>query len=125
MAARERIEEGAPTNEELEAKLRDRPDDLESLLVLGWDLYAYERYDDAVDVLQATRKKYPDDAEAGYALGLALKQIGRKDEARQAFQSALENLESNSGDIRSDMMRKLAGGQINLLDHGSWDINEL
>ncbi|MGA9533842.1 MAG: hypothetical protein WBR18_14075 [Anaerolineales bacterium] len=125
MATTERLEEGAPTIEELEAKVQDRPDALEPLRALGWDLYGYERFDEAVDVLQGARERFPDDAETCYALGLTLKKVGKENEARQAFQSALDILKTKPGEIRFDMMRKLAGGQINLLDHGSWDINEL
>lgn len=125
MATTERLAEGAPTIEELEAKLKDRPDALEPLRALGWDLYGYERYDEAVEVLQQARQKYPDDPETCYALGLTLKQVGENERARQAFQAAVDMLVDKPGGIRTDMMRKLAGGQINLIDHGSWDIHEL
>lgn len=125
MATKERLEESAPSAEELEASLKSPPDELEPLRALGWDLYGVERYQDAVDVLKRAHDRFPADAETCYALGLALKQAGDEQAARQAFQAALDNLADQEGVVRADMMRKLAGGQINLLDHGSWDIHKL
>jgi tetratricopeptide (TPR) repeat protein len=125
MATVDRLVQGAPTLDDLRARVQDEPGALEPMRALGWALYGLERYQEAVESLREAHRKYPDDAETGYALGLALKQVGEDQEARKAFETVLDHLDTLEGDIRSDMMKKLAKGQINVLDHGSWDIGQV
>lgn len=124
MAATSRLEEGAPGIDELRQRANQAPDELEPQRELGWALYGLDQTDEAIEILSALQNKYPDDVETSYALGLALKRAGRKQEAGQAFQRALDNLDSIENPARVEMLGKLTRGQINLLDHGSWDIRD-
>lgn len=125
MATTDRLEEGAPTIEELQQKVEEKPGELEPLRELGWALYGLDRVEEAIEALSDAQGVAPQDPETAYALGLALKQAGKKQEARQSFERALDNVDSIEVQIRADMLRKLSQGQINLLDHGSWDIQSI
>lgn len=122
MATADRVEEGAPSIEELRERARGNPNDLDALRALAWELYGLKRFDEAKEELQEAISKNPADPEVHYALGLVLRQMGEKDDARQSFQRTLEAIEDLERSPRIDMMRKLATGQINQLNHGTWDI---
>jgi tetratricopeptide (TPR) repeat protein len=70
----------------LESYLKERPDDFDSLALLGWlDLEA-ERVDDAEKLLNRSRQIRPDDLEVVF-------QLARIARAREQFQEAAELLE--------------------------------
>lgn len=122
MATSDRLEEGAPTIEELRERVQQDPDSLEPRRDLGWALYGLDRTEEAIETLSQASEKFPNDPETAYALGLALKRAGRNGEAREAFQQTLKHLDEIEVSSRTDMMRRLSQGQVNLIDHGSWDI---
>ncbi len=122
MATTDRLEEGAPTIEELRQRVEQAPDKLELRRDLGWALYGIDRTEEAIQTLSEVSEQFPKDPETAYALGLALKRAGENGRARDAFERTLENLDAAKGSVRTDMLRRLSQGQINLIDHGSWNI---
>jgi len=62
-------------------------------------LLKHKRYERAVDIMQAARKKFPDRAEITYALAISLSQAKRNSEAMAAFSDAIKEAESNHEDL--------------------------
>lgn len=122
MATFDRLEDGAPTIDELRERVEQDPDTLEPRRDLGWALYGLNRTEEAIETLSQANEIFPKDPETSYALGLALKRAGRNGEAREAFQRTLKHLDEVEGSARTDMLRRLSQGQINRIDHGSWNI---
>lgn len=124
MAVKERLEEGAPELEKIEAHASENPNEFEPQLELGWALYGRDRTEEAIDQLKQVVQRFPEKSEAYYALGLAHKRAGNKSEATQAFDRAIENADQSLEGVRSDMMRGLAKRQIHQIEHGTWDLEE-
>lgn len=122
MAVRDRVVEGAPTIEELKRRAEEKPKEIGPLRNLGWALYSLDRTQEAIEALLEAQQRFPEDAETSYALGLTYKRAGQTGKALDAFENALRHIESSLSGVRADMLRKLAQGQINQLEHGSWDI---
>jgi len=126
MTTADRIVEGAPSIEALEAGVRQNPDEVEPLRNLGWGHYGRGQTQQAIEVFRRATERFSSDAESYYALGLALVRAGDQQEAaKQAFQRAVELADSIPGKVRADMLRKLAMGHLNQIDHGRWDIRAL
>ncbi|MFP3853162.1 MAG: tetratricopeptide repeat protein [Anaerolineales bacterium] len=124
MAVKERLEEGAPELDKIEARASENPNEFEPQLELGWALYGRDRTQEALDQLKQVVQRFPEEAEAHYALGLAHKRAGNHSEATQAFQKAIESADKSLEGVRSDMMLRLAKRQIHLIEHGTWDLKE-
>lgn len=122
MATVERLEEGAPSLDEFKRRVEQNPDDIEAMRTLAWEFYGRAHDQEALETLEAAAEKFPKDAEIQYAMGLVLKRLGKRERARSAFHLALEGIELMPRSTRADMLRRLATGQVNQLDHGSWDI---
>lgn len=122
MATVERLEDEAPPLEEFKRKVEENPDDLDAVRTLAWEYYGRALDEEALQTLEAASSKFPKDAETHYAMGLVLKRLGKRDRARGAFSVALECIKSMPRSTRADMLRRLATGQVNQLDHGTWDI---
>ncbi|HEX9798353.1 MAG TPA: tetratricopeptide repeat protein [Anaerolineales bacterium] len=126
MTEAERVVEGAPSIEALEAQARQKPDDIGALRELGWAHYGRGQTEQAIEVFRRATERFSEDSESFYGLGLSLVKLGGQEQAAtQAFEQAVQLADSIPGKIRAEMLRKLAQGHINQLDHGSWDIRAL
>jgi Flp pilus assembly protein TadD len=124
MAVTERLEEGAPELEELEARVSESPNEVQPLRELGWALYGRNRFEEAVEKFEQAVQRFPDDPETHYALGLAHKAAGTEDKARQSFRQTIDLAEDDPKKVRSNMMLVLAKRQLHMLEHGTWDLVE-
>lgn len=125
MAAAGRLEERAPTLDELQQQAEEKPGELEPLRGLGWALYSLDRVEAAIEALSDAQRVAPRDPETSNALGLVLEQAGKKQEAQESFERALGKVNTIEVQSRVDMLRKPSQGQINLLDHGSRDTHNI
>lgn len=112
--------EEAPGLKELERRALENPDDVAAQRQYAWALYAAMRYDEAVELLKKMAERMPTDPETQYALGLSSREAGDVETARNAFQAALDHVDSLESDARATMMRRLAQGNLNFLSKGSW-----
>ena len=64
--------------------------------------------------------------DAYYGLGLVQKAQGKHREAVDTFQTVVEKIESGMIDdrVRSEMLRRLTLGHINMLKSGDWGLEE-
>jgi tetratricopeptide (TPR) repeat protein len=122
MAVPDRVVEGAPTLEELKRRADENPNELGPLRDLGWAYYSLDHTQEAIEALTAAGDRFPEDAETYYALGLTYKRAGQTGKALEAFERAISMIEKSVSGVRADMLRKLSRGQINQLEHGSWDL---
>ncbi len=69
----------------LEAKIKSKPDDLKSLLLLGNTYYLLGKIGQSIGLFQRALAVNPQSAQAHYYLGIALYRSGRVDEAIRAL----------------------------------------
>jgi len=110
-----------------DASENDAPDggttELARSLELAWRHYGESRYDEACATLEAALQRDPRDFEVQYALALALKKRGDAPRAAATFRGAIDSLDGQDLDTtRRRMLRRLAVGHLNMLDHGRWDL---
>jgi tetratricopeptide (TPR) repeat protein len=88
--------------------------------------YARKHYDPAVEDFKKAISLDENMVDAYYSLGMALKAIGRKEEAATAFRKVVDliSVESVSGSVAGDMLRKLALGHVNELIQGDWNLEK-
>lgn len=122
MATIERLEDEAPSLEEFKRRVEQNPESAEAMRALAWEFYGRGHNQEALATLVTATEKFPEDAEIHYAMGLVLKRLGKRERARAAFSAALERIDAMPQSTRRDMLRRLATGQVNQLDHGSWDL---
>lgn len=112
----------APSIEELARLAQESPQDVGAQRQLGWALYADERYQEAVDVLESAAKLDAQDPETLYPLGLANRQAGNQPQAIEAFQATIDHLERIESKTRANMLGRLARGNLNFLNEGRWTV---
>ena len=89
---------------------------------LGWGFYGADKLDQAVTEFNEALRLEPGHFEALYGLGLARKCSGTKAEAVSAFTAAIEQLPKIEDRTRSDVLRRLARGQISIIQTGEWKL---
>jgi tetratricopeptide (TPR) repeat protein len=92
----------------------------------GWLYYGEGEAGAAEQSFRTAISLSPGLIDAYYGLGLALKVQGVKPEAIQAFTKVVEllNREVANEPTRNQMLRRLAKGQINLLQSGDWGLEK-
>jgi hypothetical protein len=91
-------------------------------LAQAWEAYASGDAAGALSRLAALPDVRRAQVEVAYLAGLASARAGNPSIARQAFQAVLSGVESLSDPTRRVMLRRLARGHLNRLDHGTWDL---
>lgn len=102
------------------------PVSAEDFLHRGIAFYARGQYDVAEADLRDAIAKYGNQIDAYYVLGMVCKAAGRKVEATEAFNQVLQLLNSSTGEksTRTDMLRRLALGHINMINQGDWNLEK-
>jgi Flp pilus assembly protein TadD len=111
-----------PSMELLERQARAAGAGVGDWLRWGWALYSAGRYAQSADAAREARARAAADPEPGYLLGMALKAAGDKAAAVIAFRAAAADLPAMQDEVRAAMLRRLAVGQINWLERGTWDL---
>ncbi len=96
------------------------PQSAEAHANLGWGFYGADQLDQAVAEFTEALRLEPGHLEALYGLGLARKCSGAKAEAISAFTGAIEQLSTLEDRTRSSVLRRLARGQISIIQTGEW-----
>ena len=98
------------------------PQSAEAHANLGWGFYGADQFDQAVTEFNEALRMEPGHFEALYGLGLARKCSDAKAEAVSAFTAAIEQLPKIEDRMRSDVLRRLARGQISVIQTGEWKL---
>ena len=85
-------------------------------------MYTAGRFALSAEAAREAGARAGSDPEPGYLLGMALKAAGDKQAAVAAFRAAAAELPAMQDLVRAAMLRRLAVGQINWLEHGKWDL---
>jgi hypothetical protein len=88
----------------------------------AWQAYGAGDFAAALRALAALPEFQQADAEAAFLRALASRHAGDAPAARQAFQAVLQAVERLEDPTRRVMLRRLARGHLNRLDHGTWDL---
>lgn len=93
----------------------------------GWLLHSKDKEEGAAE--ESFRKAISMDrnnVDAYYGLGLVQKAQGKNREAVETFQTVIEKIESGmiEDQVRSEMLRRLTLGHINMLKSGDWGLEE-
>ncbi len=99
---------------------------IDDLIKNAWFAHAQGDQDGAERHFRMALSQAPESVDAHYGLGLTLKAQGRKEEAIQEFQEVLRLLEGGIFDdrARTEMLQRLAKGQINFLTDGDWNLEK-
>lgn len=96
----------------LEARLRDNPDDPRGQAMLARSYLVLERYEDAFRTYQTAVSLNPDDTSVHVGMGVSALRAGRADAARGAFAKALELSPDNIDALWFTGMVKIHDGDI-------------
>jgi hypothetical protein len=88
----------------------------------AWKAYGSGDYVGAVRLLAALPEHRQAEVEVAFLLALASGRAGDKTAASAGFRTVLQGVEQLDDPTRRSMLRRLARGHLNLLDHGTWDL---
>ena len=123
MTKSEMIENEISKIESLKLEVEKNPTDINNHLRLGWSYYGEDQMQEAVDAFQGGIQRFPGDVELLYGLALSLKKLGKEQEALKLFKEVVDLVEEVDDQIRGEMLRRLAIGHANLIEHGDWDLS--
>jgi tetratricopeptide (TPR) repeat protein len=110
----------------LEPNIVPQPKTAAEFQLRGYAFYAKGDYPAALVDFQQAIALDPADVEAVYALGLTYKVQGRLDEGINAFQRALDMIDSGviADATRAKMLGRLARGHLNKMTIGDWNLEK-
>jgi len=88
----------------------------------AWEAYSAGDFAGAVRLLRALPEHRQAEVEVAFLRGLASSRAGDKIAARAGFLTVLQSVEHLEDPTRRTMLRRLARGHLNRLDHGTWDL---
>ena len=89
----------------------------------GWTHYSNGEFHEAsIKFFEAI--KIEPQADNYYALGMALRAEGKPDQAVKIFERVLELLEEGKEVTRTNMLKRLAKGQINFMTINDWNLEK-
>jgi len=92
----------------------------------GMAYYARQKYDEAVEDFHHSLSLDKAAIDPYYGLGMVYKALSKNEKAKQAFLEVI-SLISAHADVNSTkyhMLRRLALGHINMIEHGDWNLEK-
>ena len=101
------------------------PKSAEAYSSLGWGYYGEDKWEEAIQAFNEALRLEAGNVDALYGLALTRKCAGAKVEAVNSFNSALEQLPKLEDQTRSNVLKRLTRGHINMIQTGDWKLSSI